>query len=416
MSRRLPTNLITDTDEVVTPTRDVLLAVSSVLRGDRKRIKLIVAKTRGRIEKRLRRELGTLLRTKPVQTTKQAKISGARPGTPKRPPPMAPAGAVGVKLPDGRTVRLALVPATARHRDLAALRRVCTVNTEQAFGAIAQNGRAIDRLVTSQKQLASRLAKLQAKGDLALLRGILEGLTKLERRVDGVKRRQDKALVAQKRYMQQKFSRQARALKVQKRAAQIQKLNGTVASVQSAAFGTPGRLLSTNNVLLAANQLGWSFAPQIFEALGLTRPGATNPAAWLAPLASLVTSQAVLGRRQHERFVSGVATDFTVSSPPVHVALFAMVGSAIGAGRFGEKRLSLKSHIAPAEWEVFAKRTDVPVTTVVLEPSGAFETGIWSSGEVSGGILTVRIAALSSVLVRPDMIVAWTVDTRRPDG
>ena len=416
MSRRVPPDLITDADEAVAPTRDILLAVSSVLRGDRKRVRLIVAKTRGRIEKRLRRELGALLRTRPAPTAKQPKVSGARPGAPKRLPPMAPAGAVGARLPDGRNVRLALFPATARHRDVAALRRVFTVNTEQAFGAIAQNGRAIDRLAASQKQLASRLAKLQAKGDLALLRGILEGLTKLERRVDGVKRRQDKALSTQKRYMQRKFSRQARALKVQRRAAQIQKLNGTVASVQSAAFGTRGRLLSTNNVLLAANQLGWSFAPQVFEALGLARPGATNPAAWLAPLASLVTSQVVLGRRQHERFVSGVATDFTVSSPPVHVSLFAMVGSAVGAGRFGEKRLSLKSHIAPAEWAAFAKRTDVPVTTVVLEPSGAFETGIWSSGEVSGGILTVRIAALSSVLVRPDMVVAWTVDTRRPDG
>lgn len=111
-------------------------------------------------------------------------------------------------------------------------------------------------------------------------------------------------------------------------------------------------------------------------------------------------------------------SDFTVSSPPAAVVLFAMLGHAPpGPRSFGEsKELSLENHIASAEWQAFKKRKDVPVTTVVLEPRGEFETGIWSTGEVNGGNLTVRIAALGSSSLPSRVVVSWTVDTRRPNG
>lgn len=416
MNRHRLRTLISDTDEAVAPTRDVLLAVSSALRGDRRRVRVLVAKAQDRIQKRLQRELRALGQSKPAPAKKKMKIRGARLNPPERLPPVVPPGAVEARLPDGRKVRLVLAPAAARHRDMLALRRVSGANTKRAFDAIVHNGRAIDQLAASQRELADRLAKLQSNGDLALLRGIVEGLASLERRMEGIKRRQDKALGAQKRSVQKQFARQARALTAQTRATRIQKLHGAVASVQSAAYGTRGSLLATNNILLAANQLGWSFAPQIFESLGLAKPGATSPLAWLAPLGSLVASQAVLGRRQHERFVSGTVTIIIDTSPSPAIALFAMVGGAVGAGRYGESKLSLDSHIAPAEWQAFKKRKNVPVTTVVLEPRGAFETGIWSTGEVSGGILTVRIVALGGSLTPTRVVVSWTVDTRRPDG
>jgi len=416
MIRRPQKILISETDEAVAPTRDVLLAVSGALRGDRKRVRLFIAKAQARIEKRLRRELRTLGRNKPAPTRKKQKIRGAHLSPPKRLPPLAPYGAVEARLPDGRKLRLVITPVAARHRDMLALKRVSAANTKRAYDAIAHNGRAIDQLAASQRELADRLAKQQSNGDLALLRGIVEGLASLERRVEGVKRRQDRALGAHKRSVQKQFARQARALTAQTRATQIQKLHGAVASMQSAAYGTRGRLVSTNNVLLAANQLGWSYAPQIFEALGLAKPGSTSPLAWLAPSASLVASRAVLGRRQHERFISGVVRVPIKPIPASTITGSLMVLSlaSMRVGGLGEKTFSLKNHIAPAEWGAFAKRTDVTVTTAILEPPGAFENGIWISGQVSGGNLTVRILALSSDPT--SVVVSWTVDTRRPDG
>ena len=400
MTRHSLRKLIAEAQET-TPTKDVLLAVSSALQGDRKGIQAFVGKARDRIEKRLGNELRVLRRSKSAPTTKKPKIRGARLSPPVPQPAVAPPGAVVTRLPDGRKARLVLNPTTARHQDMLALRQISRVNTKRAFTAIAHNGRAIDRLAASQRELESRFAKLQSSEDLALLRGMVEGLANLGRQVEGVKRLQAKALTAQKQSFQKKLARQARALEAQTRAAEIQKLHGAVAAVQSAAFGTKGSLLATNNLLLAANQLVWSFGPQILEALGLAKPGATSPMAWLAPFGSLLTSQVVLGRRQHERFVSGVMTNFTAS----------------GSSDVGVATLSLRSHIAAAEWESFSKRTDIPVTTVVLEPRGEFNLEVRSSGEVRDGILSIRIELEYhySILLR-EVVVSWTVDTRRPNG
>lgn len=391
-------------------------AVSSVLRVDRKRVRLIVAKAREQIRKRLQRELRALGRSKPAPARKKLKIRGARLNPPKRLPPAPLPGVVEARLADGRKVRFALAPAAARHRDMMALSRVSAANTKQAFNAIAHNGRSIDQLAASHRELADRLAKLQSSGDLALLRGIVKGLASLERRMEGIKRHQDRALGAHKRSVQKQFARQAHALTAQTRATQIQKMHGVVASVQSAAYGTRGRLLATNNVLLAANQLGWSYAPQLFEALGLAKPGAASSLNWLAPLGSLVMSRVVLGRRQHERFISGVVRVPIKPIPASTVtgSLIVLSLASVGGGGLGEKTFSLKDHIAPAEWGAFSKRTDVTVTTAILEPPGAYENGFRTSGQVSGGSLTVRILAVSSVPTA--VVVSWTVDTWRSDG
>ncbi len=416
MNPHLQNSLITDTDEMAASSKDILLAVSGALRGDRKPVRRLVAKARGRIEKRLRRELRALGSRKPASSGKKDKIRGARLNPPERPPAMAPSGVVAARLPDGRKVRLVLAPAAARHGDMLALRRVNGANTRRAFNAIAHNGRAIDQLAASQRKLADRLSKLQSTGDLALLRGILEGLTHLERRMDGIAHRQDKALGAQKRAVQKRFARQARVLRAQTRTSQIQKLHGTAVSMQSAAYSTPGRLLTLNNFLLAVNQLVGSFAPEITKALGLSKPGVASPLVWLVPLGSLVATQVVLGRRQHERFVSGVVRVTVQPIPALTVTGTVMVLGLVsaGGGGLGEESFSLKDDIAPAEWQAFKKRKDVPVTTVVTDPPDAFENRIWSSGRVSGGRLTIRVIAVT-VPPKP-VVVSWTVDTRRGDG
>ncbi|MBT8341960.1 MAG: hypothetical protein HKP58_04850, partial [Desulfatitalea sp.] len=171
MSRQRPAQLIPGTNEAVASPQDVLLAVSGALRGDRQHVRKLIAKTKGRIEKRLRRELHTLGQSQPAATGKKQKIQGARMTPPKRLNPVGPPGVVAARLPGGRRVRLAV----ARHQDMLALGRVSSANTKQAFGAIAHNSRAIDQLAASQRKLADRLAKLQSSGDLTLLRDIVKG-------------------------------------------------------------------------------------------------------------------------------------------------------------------------------------------------------------------------------------------------
>ena len=210
---------IMETDDTATPTEDVLRAVSRALRGDRKGARVLVAKARNGIEARLQHDLGALWRND-APTTAKPKIRGARLSPPQGLPPVSSLGAVEIRWPDGRKGRLVLTPAAARHRDMLDFMGVNKANMERAFDAIAHNGRAIDQLAASQGELADRLAKLQSSGDLALLRGIVEGLADLDRRVEGVKRLQNQALAAQKRSLQQRLSRQTRALASETRAAQ----------------------------------------------------------------------------------------------------------------------------------------------------------------------------------------------------
>jgi hypothetical protein len=406
--RRSPSPIFDpESDEAMPPTRDLLQAAASAMRGDRKGIKAVLSKAQRQLEKRVRHEIRAAGRSKPGPNGQKPKITGARLSPPEPMPAMAAAGVLTMRLPNGRKTRLVVTPAVARHHDLSALRRVGGANTRKAYSAIAHNGRAIDRLAAVQRQLAQRLTKLQSSGDLALLRGILDGLSRLEHRVEATKHLQDKALVRHKRSVRKQLASQAHTLSAQGQAAQIQKLNEAAASVQTAAFGSKGSLLAPNNLLLMANQLGWGFVSEILQALGLAKPGTTSPLVWLAPLASLLTSQVVLGGRQHERFVSGIVDDFVIRPT------FSLVSAAVPTGRIGEAKLSLRSYIAPAEWEDFAKRTDVPVTTVVLEPPPSSGISFTTVAEVRKGILSVRIGGSS---LPQAVVIAWTVDTRRPNG
>ena len=238
-------------------------------------------------------ELDALRRSEPAPTNEKPRIRGARISPPQRLPPVAPPGAVEIKRPDGRKTRFVV----ARHQDMLALMRVNEANTERAFDAIAHNGRAIDQLAASQGELADRLTKLQANGDLALLRGLIKGLADLKHRMERGKRLQDRALAAHKRSVQKQRAhqaRQARALESQTRIAQVQKLHEAAASIQSVALARRDDLLTAENLQLAANQLFWSFAPEIFEALGFTESGATSPLAWLAPLGNLITGAVII--------------------------------------------------------------------------------------------------------------------------
>jgi hypothetical protein len=176
-------------------------------------------------------------------------------------------------------------------------------------------------------------------------------------------------------------------LKAQALAARVQKLNGVVNSMQVAAYGQQGDLLSKNNLLLAGNQLLWNFISQLLPAGGAL-------STILPPLGSLVTGAAVIGTRQNERFISGVET---VAALPLSV--------------------SLRDRIAPGLWEEFRQRTDVPVTITILDPN--VSVSIFAAVR-DGSLVIIRddsesfssFAMISiSRPVRNKFRIAWMVDT-----
>jgi hypothetical protein len=161
--------------------------------------------------------------------------------------------------------------------------------------------------------------------------------------------------------------------------------------MQSAAFGEKGSLLNTNNLLLAANQLLWTFIEPILRTAGFDLGPSPSVLTWLSPVGTLVTGQVVLGDRQHVRFISGVTTfDGTTSSVTE----------------------PLKKRLASSFFKEFKRRTDVPVTAVALDES---LSGFTIAASVSNGDLTIQLldaggGDLDLLLAQPGR-VAWMVDT-----
>jgi len=165
--------------------------------------------------------------------------------------------------------------------------------------------------------------------------------------------------------------------------------------VQVAAFGQRGSLTSRNNLLLGGNQLLWSILPDALRLAGVQTSTAKTMVGLLAPLGNLAVGRIALGRQQHERFVSGVATSFSrgtlarLSRAPVRVAV-----------------VQLRSRIAAAAWSRFATRTDVVATAQNLDDPAA-----QTAAAVRGGVLY-----LATTTTFANAQVAWSVDVKERGG
>ncbi len=349
---------------------DAKVDVRSIVAGARQRLGGLAGSELGQSLERIRRG----------QVPPAASAAPRRVPSPQPIPPIPPARPLQLKLRNGRTVRVAASPAPARRDDLAALGRVCAANDRTAFRSLAGHERAIEELARSQEKLRADLVAIQQRADLALV-GFLDWLSGLGRRVESVERQStvEKASVSAQVARDRRELRSA--LRRQATAAQLQKVNAAVTSMQGAAFGEKGRLFGTNNLLLAGNQLLWSFIDPVLRALGLWAGPDASPLARWAPLGSLVTAYAALGRRQHVRFVSGVAT--------------IAAGEKVAA-------VPLRDRIASGYFEEFRRRTDIPVTVVVVRGPA-----IPVRGFVRDGVLFLFLGDESESEVR----VAWMVDT-----
>ena len=189
------------------------------------------------------------------------------------------------------------------------------------------------------------------------------------------------------RQTQMQRLQQARELRAQAFRAQIKEVTNVVNTVQATAFGQRGSVFATNNLLLAGNQLFWSFLDPVLQRVGvLDATGATIVAA-LAPLGTLVTGQILLGDRQHVRFITGVAVFDGTNVLVVE---------------------SLRGKVSEQLFPEFQNRTDVPITTQLLDPPSNLAS---FSAEVVNGSVRVRIVVADVEGALPKIRIAWTVDT-----
>jgi hypothetical protein len=295
-------------------------------------------------------------------------------------PPLSPSGPVEIRLDKGRRVRATIVPGAARRDDVAAFREANATNTRRAFEALQEQSEAIESLRRSQTELTRKVAALQAQSDRSVV-GLLQGMAGLEQRLQTTKVR-ERVLRTQNLSARTMAARQQRALNSMATTARIQQVNAVVNSVQSAAFGEKGSLLATNNLLLAANQLLWTFIDPILRGMGFALGPSPSLLTWLSPVGSLLTGQVALGNRQHVRFISGIA-NFDGTSNLVTE--------------------SLRSRLADGFFKEFRRRTDVPITAVALDVTISSRIVAF----VRDGTVFIAFESEAAQTGR----VAWIVDT-----
>jgi len=377
---------------------DLATTVSDLLRGDRATaLRSMAAAAERRARDRIR-ETGAPPDRQPAPPIPAA--------IPEPVPQPGSARAVDLRLTNGRRIRAVIAPAVARRRDLAAVARASAINDRRSFAALRRHRAAIARLDRSTAELNDKITALQEQADLTLS-GVVTGLAGLERQVRNVAQTQRVAAaqpqgssggapregrpVRRVRQAQMQRLQQAQELRAQAFRAQIREVTNVVNTVQATAFGQRGSVFATNNLLLAGNQLFWTFLDPVLQRVGvLDATGATIVAA-VAPLGTLVTGQILLGDRQHVRFVTGVAsfdgTNFLVVE-------------------------SLRSKIAPALFPDFQKRTDVPITTQPLDP---LSRSVTVAAQVVNGSVRITLQVdLEGAL--PRVRIAWTVDTGEDVG
>ena len=318
-----------------------------------------------------------------------AVAAAAKPSAPQPVPPLSPNWPVEIRTDKGQRVRATLVPGAARRDDVAAFREASAANTRRAFDALQQQREELEGLKRSHAELTRKVAVMQAQHDRSVV-GLLQGITNLEQRLQTAKVH-ERVLQRHNRSARTLVTRQQRELSSITSRSQINQVNSVVNSMQAAAFGEKGSLLTTNNVLLAANQLAWQFVDPILRAMGFPIGPSPSLLTWLSPVGSLVTGQLVLGSRQHVRFITGITT-FTGDEE----------GPGAGVAFITE---SLKPRLAASFFKEFKKRTDVPVSAVAIDP---IRGSIFA--EVRNGILRIEVR-LDDSDDDPEGRVAWIVDT-----
>jgi hypothetical protein len=241
---------------------------------------------------------------------------------------------------------------------------------------------AIHRLVAAHEALGRRIEALQGQANDQVSR-LLEALKALDLRSRTLTTRAAHAAAAT-RVTEVRVARQQRELRSALMNARLERVSSVVHATQRAAFGQKGSVFATNNLLLAGNELFWTFVGPTLRALGAISETSATVAAMIAPVGALATGQLALGDRQTERFVFG-ASAFDGTSRVI--------------------RQSLRPFVAPGLVGALERGPNLTVqVTPVDRINGRLEA------IVRGGVLIISIDTDTDNPPPAGRRVAWMVD------
>jgi hypothetical protein len=212
---------------------------------------------------------------------------------------------VRATLPNGRSTQMRLQPSLARTQDVNRVRQVMLINERRQAVATRRNSKAISRLANAQASAAKTFSTQLLKGDQDVRKRIVETYKQLDQRIT-------KELSGGSGSMDKHGKRMMAMIRRQRTQSLLQSATLATALPGFAAFGTPGDIKATNNLILTGSLLAYLVAPAALELLsGKGQSTAKTSATWLsylAPVANPLTVFFLLRNKQHERYISGITT------------------------------------------------------------------------------------------------------------
>jgi hypothetical protein len=284
-------------------------------------------------------------------------------------------------LANGRKAVVQVMPPLASAGEVNRLRAVVNTNEKRRAISDAANSRAITRLATAQVTFVKRQTAQQVKSDRELGRRIVEGDTRLDKRITT-------EVANQKASIEKHDKRIFRRLK----KVRYQMLMNDVLLASAlpffAAYGKQGNPFDKRNLALTGVLAGWLVGDEIIGmATGMGKSSKamnTLSTTWstLAPIGNGLTDFLLYRNTQNTRFVTGITT-IPKDAPSNSVALTVP--------------------IAKSSFDDFAALTDPPVVATVLENKLLTVTA-----KIDKGKLTLT---LSGQAADNGTKVAWVIDT-----
>ena len=294
---------------------------------------------------------------------------------------------VTVVLPNGRTAWLRLGPAPAPLSQVKRLARSSAVEEARQVLVSRDDALAIRHLGRTSAADARRLVRERLRDERGTLGSLAERDTKINAAISAAQAKAEAEL-------QKSIKELRRVVQKLRRRGLWDDLVLISAAPLFAAYGERGDPFGTANLTLLISLAVWLVGEDVSDWLtgeksirgGILRD--VDLWSYISPFANLLTGWWLLSDSQHERFVSGVVSSFSVSSngdPPVDVytATVDVAGTLIA------------SDYAPE----FASFSNVPVVATItsVTQNPAFKGAAISIGSatasVSGGLLTIVVVA-----------------------
>jgi hypothetical protein len=370
-------------------------------------------------------------------------VAARRPGGDPvgRAPPVRGTPSLTGILANGRViplrVREPLVPVGDLDQLVGTLRRM----GDDADAAIQARSQAIGRLSRTVASDADRLARERGAARRKREAQVLAASARLDRRID-------KELIPLREDIEKAGARHARLVRRLARRALWDDLVVLSALPLFAAYGQRGNPLASSNLVLTLSLLVWLLGDELTDLIAGadTVFGIRDTDIWsyIAPLANVLTGWFLLRNAQHERFITGFASDF---HPSFRAGGALPSASAAGKPDAGKpdggtpdpglperwfkfrQEIDLSPLIAPDHLDSFLGFADIPAVASIAQltwgpglddPAARRIVGL--TAVVEDGVLTITITvAVSNPQQQPraDAVLsalraAWIVDTAQP--